>query len=43
MGQGGGYILACAKALQQGTPVANAAAVVEEFVAAGEQPPTAES
>ena len=27
----GGYILSCAKALQQGTPVENAAAIFEEF------------
>jgi uroporphyrinogen decarboxylase len=33
MGVGGGYILAPAKALQPGTPVENAAAVVEEFLA----------
>lgn len=31
MGKGGGYILAPAKALQPGTPVENAAAVVEAF------------
>ena len=31
----GGYILSCSKALQAGTPVENAAAIVEEFVAAG--------
>ena len=31
MGQGGGYILAPAKSLQPGTPVENAAAVVEAF------------
>jgi uroporphyrinogen decarboxylase len=31
MGRGGGYILAPAKALQPGTPVENAAAVVEAF------------
>jgi len=33
MGCGGGYILAPAKALQPGTPVQNAAAVVESFLA----------
>jgi uroporphyrinogen decarboxylase len=32
MGTGGGYILAPAKSLQPGTPVENAAAVVEAFV-----------
>jgi uroporphyrinogen decarboxylase len=32
MGQGGGYILAPAKALQPDTPVANAAAVFESFL-----------
>jgi uroporphyrinogen decarboxylase len=32
MGEGGGYILAPAKALQPGTPVENAAAVVEAFL-----------
>jgi uroporphyrinogen decarboxylase len=32
MGQGGGYILAPAKALQPGTPTENAAAVVEAFL-----------
>jgi uroporphyrinogen decarboxylase len=32
MGKGGGYILAPAKTLQPGTPVENAAAVVESFV-----------
>jgi uroporphyrinogen decarboxylase len=32
MGRGGGYILAPAKALQPGTPVENAAAVVEAFI-----------
>ena len=32
MGAGGGYILAPAKSLQPGTPVENAAAVVEAFV-----------
>jgi uroporphyrinogen decarboxylase len=32
MGRGGGYILAPAKALQPGTPVENAAAVVESFL-----------
>ncbi|UCF99954.1 MAG: hypothetical protein JSV89_10555 [Spirochaetaceae bacterium] len=32
MGRGGGYILAPAKALQPGTPVQNAAAVVEAFL-----------
>jgi uroporphyrinogen decarboxylase len=32
MGKSGGYILAPAKALQPGTPVENAAAVVEAFV-----------
>ena len=31
MGKGGGYILAPAKALQPGTPIENAAAVVEAF------------
>jgi uroporphyrinogen decarboxylase len=31
MGKGGGYILAPAKSLQPGTPVENAAAVVEAF------------
>ena len=31
MGAGGGYILAPAKSLQPGTPVQNAAAVVEAF------------
>ena len=31
MGRGGGYILAPAKSLQPGTPVENAAAVVEAF------------
>jgi uroporphyrinogen decarboxylase len=31
MGHGGGYILAPAKALQPGTPKANAVAVVEAF------------
>ena len=36
MGQDGGYILSCAKALQQGTPVENAAVIFEEFIAAGE-------
>ena len=36
MTKGGGYILSCAKALQQGTPVENAAAIFEEFTAAGE-------
>jgi hypothetical protein len=35
MGSGGGYILSCAKALQRGTPVENAAAILEEFIAAG--------
>ena len=29
----GGYILSCAKALQRGTPIANAVAIFEEFVA----------
>jgi uroporphyrinogen decarboxylase len=33
MGAGGGYILGPAKSLQPGTPVANAAAVVEAFLA----------
>ena len=33
MGVGGGYILAPAKAIQPGTPVENAAAVVEAFLA----------
>ena len=33
MGEGGGYILAPAKALQPGTPIKNAAAVVEAFLA----------
>jgi uroporphyrinogen decarboxylase len=33
MGQGGGYILSPAKALLPETPTANAAAVVESFVA----------
>jgi uroporphyrinogen decarboxylase len=33
MGKGGGYILAPAKTLQPGTPVENAAAVVESFTA----------
>jgi uroporphyrinogen decarboxylase len=32
MGIGGGYILAPSKALQPGTPVENAAAVVEAFL-----------
>ena len=32
MGAGGGYILAPAKSLQPGTPVENAAAVVEAFI-----------
>jgi uroporphyrinogen decarboxylase len=32
MGAGGGYILAPAKALQPGTPLQNAAAVVEAFL-----------
>jgi uroporphyrinogen decarboxylase len=32
MGLGGGYILAPAKSLQPGTPVENAAAVVEAFI-----------
>jgi hypothetical protein len=32
MGRGGGYVLAPAKALQPGTPVENAAAVVEAFL-----------
>jgi uroporphyrinogen decarboxylase len=32
MGRGGGYILSPAKPLQPGTPVENAAAVVESFV-----------
>ena len=31
MGAGGGFILAPAKSLQPGTPIANAAAVVEAF------------
>jgi hypothetical protein len=31
MGRGGGYILAPAKSLQPGTPVENAAAVIEAF------------
>ena len=36
MASGGGYILSCAKALQLRTPVENAAAILEEFCAAGE-------
>jgi hypothetical protein len=32
MGKGGGYILAPAKALQPGTPIENAAAMVESFL-----------
>lgn len=36
MSSGGGYILSCSKSLQQGTPVENAAAILEEFVLAGE-------
>ena len=32
MGKGGGYILAPAKSLQPGTPIENAAAVVEAFI-----------
>jgi len=32
MGRGGGYVLAPAKALQPGTPMENAAAVVEAFL-----------
>jgi uroporphyrinogen decarboxylase len=36
MGAGGGYILAPAKSLQPGTPVENAAAVVEAFLAEGD-------
>jgi uroporphyrinogen decarboxylase len=39
MGRGGGYILAPAKDLQPGTPVENAAAVVEAFWEVGEQDP----
>ena len=35
MGSEGGYILASSKSLQQGTPVENAAAILEEFMAAG--------
>lgn len=35
MGRGGGYILAPAKSLQPETPTANAAAVVEAFIAQG--------
>ena len=31
MGKGGGYILECAKAIQPGTPVKNAIAVIEAF------------
>jgi len=38
MPRGGGYILAPAKALQPETPTANAAAVVESFLAAGGTP-----
>jgi uroporphyrinogen decarboxylase len=37
MGRGGGYILAPAKPLQPGTPVENAAAVVESFLEIGGQ------
>lgn len=33
MAAGGGYILSCAKALQRGTPITNAVAIFEEFVA----------
>ena len=33
MGRGGGYVLGPAKALQPATPTANAAAVVEAFLA----------
>ncbi len=36
MSDGGGYILSGAKALQVETPTQNAAAILEEFVAAGE-------
>ena len=36
MRTGGGYILAGAKALQPGTPAENAAAILEEFIALGE-------
>ena len=36
MSESGGYILSCAKALQEGTPVENAAAIFEEFINAGE-------
>ena len=35
MGKGGGFVLAPAKTFQPGTPVANAAAVVESFVKEG--------
>ena len=35
MGKGGGYVLAPAKTLQPGTPVENAAAVVESFASEG--------
>jgi uroporphyrinogen decarboxylase len=38
MGEGGGYILGPAKALQPETPTANAAAVVEAFLAQAGQP-----
>ncbi len=37
MRQDGGYILACAKTLQPETPTENAAAILEEFLALGEQ------
>ncbi len=37
MRRGGGYILACAKDLQPETPTENAAAVLEEFIALGEE------
>lgn len=36
MTTGGGYILSCSKPLQPETPAANAAAVLEEFIAHGE-------
>ena len=38
MAGNGGYVLACAKALQAETPTENAAAVLEEFIVLGEQP-----
>lgn len=37
MHKGGGYIIAGAKAIQQETPIENAAAMLEEFIALGEE------